>query len=118
MAKSFLKNPTVRDAVCVSPAASREASSLTLLALAGPLRKLLCWVPVGVFVTRHGYSMATVTGASMQARPPEGRGGWAELTGPRDSRHSTQSTPRLRCTTTLSSSIGGQSHSIYTGEVM
>lgn len=28
--------------------------------------KLLCWVPVGVFFTRHGYSMATVTGASMQ----------------------------------------------------
>ncbi|KAJ9095991.1 hypothetical protein QFC21_005354 [Naganishia friedmannii] len=27
---------------------------------------LLCWVPVGIFFTRHIYSVATISGASMQ----------------------------------------------------
>lgn len=28
--------------------------------------RLLCWIPVGIFFTRHVYSVATISGASMQ----------------------------------------------------
>ncbi|OXC58965.1 hypothetical protein AYX13_07139 [Cryptococcus neoformans] len=31
--------------------------------------RILAWVPVGVFFTRHVYSLATVTGGSMQVSP-------------------------------------------------
>ncbi len=30
------------------------------------LRRILAWVPVGIFFTRHVYSLASITGASMQ----------------------------------------------------
>jgi hypothetical protein len=43
-----------------------EANEAIYLCIALTTSKILAWVPVGIFFTRHVYSFASVTGTSMQ----------------------------------------------------
>ena len=54
--RSFFKSESSRQALYVYEGATADSS------------QVLAWIPVGIFFTRHVYSVATVTGVSMQVR--------------------------------------------------
>jgi inner membrane protease subunit 2 len=55
-----LNHPAFRDVLYVA----YQPKSLTSCS------RFAAWIPVGVFFTRHGYSLATITGNSMQVCGP------------------------------------------------
>lgn len=58
-ARYFFKHQALRDAAYVP-------YMYSALIYSSFDSRILAWVPVGVFFTRHVYSLATVTGGSMQ----------------------------------------------------